>query len=189
MIGGAGTVTAIEKGGTGQTTVAAARNAFGLGNTDGAIPIANGGTGQTTVAAARNALGLGNTSVAVPVANGGTGAATAADARTNLGAAASSHNHVAEDIQSGTLAAARLPFKFAYGSTNINGSSSISISYSSAGFTSVPKVFVTYSTTGSNWSGDNGAIKVHSKTTTGCSIVVGGSFNTSRAVDWFAIGT
>ena len=189
MIGGAGTVTAIEKGGTGQTTVAAARNAFGLGNTDGAIPIANGGTGQTTVAAARNALGLGNTSVAVPVANGGTGAATAADARTNLGAAASSHNHAAEDIQSGTLAAARLPFKFAYGSTNINGSSSISISYSSAGFTSVPKVFVTYSTTGSNWSGDNGAIKVHSKTTTGCSIVVGGSFNTSRAVDWFAIGT
>ena len=132
----------------------------------------------------------------VPIESGGTGAATATAARSNLGvtlanlgAAASSHNHAAEDIQSGTLAAARLPFKFAYGSTNINGSSSISISYSSAGFTSVPKVFVTYSTTGSNWSGDNGAIKVHSKTTTGCSIVVGGSFSTSRAVDWFAIGT
>ena len=189
MMGESSTVAPIEKGGTGQTTIAAARNAFGLGNTEGAVPIANGGTGQTTVAAARNALGLGDTSGAVPVANGGTGATTAADARTNLGAAASSHNHAAEDIQSGTLAAARLPFKFAYGSTNINGSASISISYSSAGFTSVPKVFVTYSTTGSNWSGDNGAIKVHSKTTTGCSIVVGGSFNTSRAVDWFAIGT
>ena len=189
MMGESSTVAPIEKGGTGQTTIAAARNAFGLGNTEGAVPIANGGTGQTTVAAARNALGLGDTSGAVPVANGGTGATTAADARTNLGAAASSHNHAAEDIQSGTLAAARLPFKFAYGSTNINGSASISISYSSAGFTSVPKVFVTYSTTGSNWSGDNGAIKVHSKTTTGCSIVVGGSFSTSRAVDWFAIGT
>ena len=189
MMGESSTVAPIEKGGTGQTTIAAARNAFGLGNTEGAVPIANGGTGQTTVAAARNALGLGDTSGAVPVANGGTGATTAADARTNLGAAASSHNHAAEDIQSGTLAAARLPFKFAYGSTNINGSASISISYSSAGFTAVPKVFVTYSTTGSNWSGDNGAIKVHSKTTTGCSIVVGGSFNTSRAVDWFAIGT
>ena len=188
MMGESSTVAPIEKGGTGQTTIAAARNAFGLGNTEGAVPIANGGTGQTTVAAARNALGLGDTSGAVPVANGGTGATTAADARTNLGAAASSHNHAAEDIQSGTLAAARLPFKFAYGSTNINGSASISISYSSAGFTSVPKVFVTYSTTGSNWSGDNGAIKVHSKTTTGCSIVVGGSFNTSRAVDWFAFG-
>lgn len=189
MMGESSTVAPIEKGGTGQTTIAAARNAFGLGNTEGAVPIANGGTGQTTVAAARNALGLGDTSGAVPVANGGTGATTAADARTNLGAAASSHNHAAEDIQSGTLAAARLPFKFAYGSTNISGSASISISYSSAGFTAVPKVFVTYSTTGSNWSGDNGAIKVHSKTTTGCSIVVGGSFNTSRAVDWFAIGT
>ena len=189
IIGGAGTVTAIEKGGTGQTTVAAARNAFGLGNTDGAVPIANGGTGQTTVAAARDALGLGNTEGAVPVANGGTGATTAADARTNLGAAASSHNHAAGNITSGTLAKARLPFKFAYGSTSISGNSSVSISYSSAGFTSVPKVFVTYSTTGGNWSGDNGAIKVHSKTTTGCSIVVGGSFSTSRAIDWFAFGT
>ena len=38
------------------------------------MPIANGGTGQTTVAAARNALGLGNTSGALPIANGGTGA-------------------------------------------------------------------------------------------------------------------
>jgi hypothetical protein len=53
----------------------------------------------------------------------------------------------------------------------------------------VPLVFVTYATTGGNWSGDNGAIKVHSKTTAGCSIVVGGSFSTGRAVDWFAIGT
>ena len=48
---------------------------------------------------------------------------------------------------------------------------------------------MTYSTTSSNWSGDNGAIKVHSKTTTQASIVVGGSFNTSRNVDWLAIGT
>jgi len=77
-------VIPIESGGTGQTTVAAARNALGLGNTSGAVPIANGGTGQTTVAAARNALGLGNTNGAVPVANGGTGASNAADARTNL---------------------------------------------------------------------------------------------------------
>ena len=186
----------VAYGGTGQTTLAAARNAMGLGNTTGALPIANGGTGATTVAAARNALGLGNTSGAVPVANGGTGATTAAAARTNLGitlanlgAAASSHNHAAGNITSGTLAKARLPFKFAYGSTTINGSAAVSISYSSAGFTSVPYVFVTYSTSSSNWSGDNGAIKVHTKTTTGCSIVVGGSFSSNRPVDWFAIGT
>lgn len=185
----------VAYGGTGQTTLAATRNAMGLGNTTGALPIANGGTGATTVAAARNALGLGNTSGAVPVANGGTGATTAAAARTNLGitlanlgAAASSHNHAASSITSGTLAAARLPFKFAYGSTTINGSAAVSISYSSAGFTSVPYVFVTYSTSSSNWAGDNGAIKVHTKTTTGCSIVVGGSFSSNRPVDWFAIG-
>ena len=48
------------------------------------VPISKGGTGQTTAAAARNALGLGNTTGAVPVANGGTGATTAAAARTNL---------------------------------------------------------------------------------------------------------
>ena len=94
-----------------------------------------------------------------------------------------------ERLTTGTIPAARLPIKYAYGSTSISGSSSVTISYSSAGFTSVPKVFVTYSTTSSNWSGDNGAIKVHSKTTTQASIVVGGSFSTSRNVDWFAIGT
>lgn len=76
----------IANGGTGQTTVALARNALGLGNTTGALPVANGGTGQTTVQAFRNSMGLGNTTGALPVANGGTGAADAATARTNLGA-------------------------------------------------------------------------------------------------------
>ena len=51
----------------------------------GTLPINCGGTGATTVAAARNKLGLGNTSGALPVANGGTGATTAADALKNLG--------------------------------------------------------------------------------------------------------
>ena len=119
----------------------------------------------------------------VPIVNGGTGATSAATARSNLGA------NNASNLTTGTVPAARLPFKVAYGSTSISGSSSVTIDYSSAGFTSVPKVLVTYSTTSSNWSGDNGAIKVHSKTTTQASIVVGGSFNTSRNVDWLAIGT
>ena len=118
----------------------------------------------------------------VPIANGGTGATTAANARNNLGA------NNASNLTTGTLPAARLPFKFAYGSTTINGSSATYVDYSSAGFTSTPVVLVTYSTTGSNWSGDNGAIKVHSKTTSGCSVVVGGNFSTNRACDWFAFG-
>lgn len=75
----------VANGGTGQTTLALARNAMGLGNTTGAVPIANGGTGQTTAALARNALGLGNTTGAVPIANGGTGATTVAAAVAALG--------------------------------------------------------------------------------------------------------
>ena len=119
----------------------------------------------------------------VPVANGGTGATTAANARSNLGA------NNASNINAGTLAMARLPFKVAYGSGNVAGNSALTINYSSAGFTSVPHVVVSYSTTGSNWSGDNGALKIYNKTATGATIIVGGSFNTSRAIDWIAIGT
>ena len=74
------------------------------------------------------------------------------------------------------------------GSTSISGSSGVTVDISDAGFTTAPYVFVTYSTTASNWSGDNGAIKVYSKTATSFSVVVGGSFSTSRKVDWLAIG-
>ena len=119
---------------------------------------------------------------AVPVNKGGTGATTAANARSKLGA------NNASNLTTGTIPAARLPFKVAYGSGNVSGSSALTIDYSSAGFTAVPCVVVCYSTSGSNWSGDNGALKVHSKTTTGATIIVGGSFNTSRAIDWIAVG-
>ena len=118
----------------------------------------------------------------VPVASGGTGAINAVTARQNLGA------NDAGNLTIGTLQMARLPFKVAYGSGSVSGSSALTINYASAGFTAVPCVIVTYSTTGSNWSGDNGALKVYSKTTTGATIIVGGSFNTSRQVDWLAIG-
>ena len=119
----------------------------------------------------------------VPIGNGGTGASNAAAARSNLGA------NNASNLNAGTVAMARLPFKIAYGSTSINGSTATTINYASAGFTSVPKVLVTYNSTGSNWSGDNGAIKVYNKTTTQANLIVGGSFSSSRGVDWLAIGT
>lgn len=84
-VGTYGTIVPVTAGGTGASSVAGARNALGLGNTDGALPIENGGTGQTSAAAARNALGLGNTTGALPIANGGTGATSVAAARNALG--------------------------------------------------------------------------------------------------------
>ncbi len=82
----------VASGGTGQTTLQAARNAMGLGNTTGALPVANGGTGQTSLQAARNAMGLGNTTEELPVANGGTGAVDAMNARANLSAMLGSYS-------------------------------------------------------------------------------------------------
>lgn len=64
---------------------AASSHAHGAGDiTSGTLAVARGGTGQTTLALARNAMGLGNTTGALPIANGGTAATTAAAARTNL---------------------------------------------------------------------------------------------------------
>lgn len=59
----------IDRGGTGQTSVAAARNAFGLGNTSGALPIANGGTGVTTAADARRSISFIGTSPITSTSN------------------------------------------------------------------------------------------------------------------------
>jgi len=146
---------------------ASSSHAHALADCTGTLAVTKGGTGATTAAAARTNLGV---------------------TLANLGAAASSHSHAASQITSGTLAADRLPYKFAYGSASVSGSYGAYIYYSGAGFTSVPKVFVNYSKTGSNWTGDNGCLKVHSKTTTQATIIVGGSFSTMRDIDWFAIG-
>ncbi len=169
------------------------------------LTIAQGGTGATSATAALVALGAAAASHShalsactgvLTVAAGGTGATDTATARSNLGitlanlgAAPSSHNHAASAITSGTLAAGLLPYKFAFGKVSISGSTGATIYYSGAGFSSVPVVFATYSTTDSNWSGDYGSLKVYNKSTTQASIIIGGSFSTLRDVDWIAIGT
>ena len=110
-IGAAGqeNVIPINKGGTGATTVVAARTNLGMGSlatkntadinadTTDTLTLNRGGTGATTAAAARTALGLkalslkdkadinNDTSGTLALNRGGTGATTAAAARTALG--------------------------------------------------------------------------------------------------------
>ena len=59
----------------------------------GTLPADMGGTGNTSLQATRNAMGLGNTTGALPIANGGTGATTAANALGMLGASPVGHGH------------------------------------------------------------------------------------------------
>lgn len=94
-------VIAPAQGGTGQTSMQAARNAMGLGNTLNALPIANGGTGASTVADARNNLGLGNTSGALPVTCGGTGKNGVTAGRVLVGNGANTMEERAIDSTSG----------------------------------------------------------------------------------------
>lgn len=54
-------------------------------NITGILAQANGGTGTTSLQAARNLMGLGNTLGTLPVSNGGTGATNAGNALSNLG--------------------------------------------------------------------------------------------------------
>ena len=118
------------------------------------------------------------------VNKGGTGSSTAAGALSNLGAAAASHNHAASNITSGTLAAARLPFKYAYGTTNITSS------WSSVGFGKTINgaiVICTYANDATT-SGIN-VIKTRNISTTGFEVCTAGSNSTSRSICWFAIGT
>lgn len=80
------------------------------------------------------------------------------------------------------------PMKIRHGTGSINGTTNTYINYSDAGFTAPPCVTVTYSTTDPNWSGDNGCLKVYSKTAYGAYVIVGGNFPTIRTIDWIAIG-
>lgn len=108
-----GSVVPVSRGGTGATNAAGAR-------TNLEITPANIGAAAASHNHNASNINAGTLSAdrlpTVPITKGGTGATTAANARSNLGitpanigAAASSHNHAASNITSGTLSADRLP--------------------------------------------------------------------------------
>ena len=78
-----------------------------------------------------------------------------------------------------------LPFKIAYGHALAKTDGEVAISYNFG--TIVPFIFVTYSKTDTNEAGDDGIPKVFGKTATGANIILSGSGQKTRDVDWIAI--
>ena len=116
----------------------------------------------------------------VPIANGGTGATTAANARSNLGA------NNAGNLTTGTLPAARLPFKIQYGQTTVTGVSWTTVSLS--GFTSTPTIVVSYA--GNPSSSGIAVLKTGSESASSFQVCMAGSSGSgTRKVNWIAIGT
>ena len=115
----------------------------------------------------------------VPIANGGTGATTAVNARTNLG------TNNASNLTTGTVNAARLPFKVQYGQTTITGVSWTTVSLS--GFTSTPTVIVSYA--GNPSSSGISVLKTGNESASSFQVCMAGSSGSgSRKVNWIAIG-
>ena len=116
----------------------------------------------------------------VPIANGGTGATTAANARSNLGA------NNAANLTTGTLPAARLPFKIQYGQTSVSGVSWTTVSLT-AGFTATPTIVVSYA--GNPSSSGIAVLKTANESKSSFQVCMAGSSGSgTRYVNYIAIG-
>lgn len=116
----------------------------------------------------------------VPIANGGTGATTAANARSNLGA------NNAGNLTTGTLPAARLPFKVQYGQTSVTGVSWTTVSLT-AGFTATPTIVVSYA--GNPSSSGIAVLKTANESKSSFQVCMAGSSGSgTRYVNYIAIG-
>ena len=116
----------------------------------------------------------------VPIANGGTGATTAATARSNLGA------NNAGNLTTGTLPAARLPFKVQYGQTSVTGVSWTTVSLT-AGFTATPTIVVSYA--GNPSSSGIAVLKTANESKSSFQVCMAGSSGSgTRYVNYIAIG-
>ena len=91
--------------------------------------------------------------------------------------------------ESGGGAGAESHLIYAHGRANVSSSERRWIDYSAYHFTETPTVVAQYSQTGSNISGDVGALKIYSKDSTGFNAIIGGpTSQTDRDIDWIAIG-
>jgi len=116
----------------------------------------------------------------VPIANGGTGATTAANARSNLGA------NNAGNLTTGTLPAARLPFKIQYGQTSVSGVSWTTVNLT-AGFTATPTIIVSYA--GNPSSSGIAVLKTGNESKSSFQVCMAGSSGSgTRYINWIAIG-
>jgi hypothetical protein len=90
---GTGAVTTLSRSGIdSRTTFPPSTHTHSAADiTSGTLAVAQGGTGQTTLALARNAMGLGNTTGALPVANGGTNATSVSQGGIIYGASTSAY--------------------------------------------------------------------------------------------------
>ena len=116
----------------------------------------------------------------VPIANGGTGATTAANARSKIGA------NNASNLTTGTIPAARLPFKIQYGQTSVTGVAWTTVTLS--GFTNTPTIVVSYA--GNPTSSGIAVLKTGSESASSFQVCMAGSSGSgTRKVNWIAIGT
>ena len=117
----------------------------------------------------------------IPLSKGGTGGTSAATARSKIGA------NNASNLTTGTLPAARLPFKIQYGQTSVTGVAWTTVSLT-AGFTATPTIIVSYA--GNPSSSGIAVLKTGSESTTSFQVCMAGSSGSgSRKVNWIAIGT
>ena len=117
----------------------------------------------------------------IPLSKGGTGGTSAATARSKLGA------NNASNLTTGTLPAARLPFKIQYGQTSVTGVAWTTVSLT-AGFTATPTIIVSYA--GNPTSSGIAVLKTGSESTTSFQVCMAGSSGSgTRKVNWIAIGT
>ena len=117
----------------------------------------------------------------IPLTKGGTGGTSAATARSKIGA------NNASNLTTGTLNAARLPFKIQYGQASVTGVSWTTVNLT-AGFTATPTIVVSYA--GNPSSSGIAVLKTGSESTTSFQVCMAGSSGSgTRKVNWIAIGT